>query len=394
MSGKHIVSAITGLVSVVAFLLSAASTSARRPLKVAFVGDPQADGLEQLGYVRKSIYKELRERKDLDLVVLLGDLVNNDVSLLPPSKASLDSMSCPWFSVPGNHDGDLNSFRKIIGYVDTTFVMRNVRFILMNDVRHGRHGYEGGFTENQKAYLDSVLKATPSGMKAVVSVHIPFSEFKAQDSLSAIFSHHPDLLLMCGHTHMAARHRIHGVEEVWAGASCGMFWTGAKGPDGLPDALMNCGAPRGYYVATFNGKGNCSLEYKCVGRSRKDMATAYLADDDSRLVVNVFGGSEDGTVEVKIPGMKGWIEVPRKKMPAVETLKVIEYDRTIPRRIGRKRNPEYSPMRTMDSPHIWSVSFRNDSRKATALESAAGRKLRIRYKDPSMDFSARVILNR
>ena len=72
--------------------------------RVAFVGDPQVDNATELGYARKSIYKELRERKDLDLVIVLGDLVNDDTSLLNASTASLDSLSCPWLAIPGNHD--------------------------------------------------------------------------------------------------------------------------------------------------------------------------------------------------------------------------------------------------------------------------------------------------
>ena len=101
--------------------------------KVAFVGDPQVDNATELGYARKSIYKELRERKDLDLVIVLGDIVNDDTSLLPATKQSLDSLSCPWLAVPGNHDRnlyreekgrprDLHCWEDTIGYVDTAFV--------------------------------------------------------------------------------------------------------------------------------------------------------------------------------------------------------------------------------------------------------------------------------
>jgi len=154
----------------VALFLGAAPSSYSRPLRVAFVGDPQADGMRQLEYCRKTVYKELRERKDLDLVIVLGDLVNDDVSLLEPTKASLDSLPCPWFCVPGNHDRDvypvidgrkrprdISTYRKVIGYEDTTFVKGGIRFILMNDVRLGGKEYEGGFRDSQKVWLAEAL---------------------------------------------------------------------------------------------------------------------------------------------------------------------------------------------------------------------------------------------
>ena len=76
-------------------------------IRVAFVGDPQVDNEQELSYARKSVYSELRSRHDLDMVVVLGDLVNDKVNLLAPSVASLDSLSVPWFCVPGNHDKDV-----------------------------------------------------------------------------------------------------------------------------------------------------------------------------------------------------------------------------------------------------------------------------------------------
>lgn len=246
----------------VALFLGAAPSSYSRPLRVAFVGDPQADGMRQLEYCRKTIYKELRERKDLDLVIVLGDLVNDQADLLEPTKASLDSLPCPWLCVPGNHDRDvypkvdgrkrprdISTYRKVIGYEDTTFVKGGIRFILMNDVRLGGKEYDGGFRNSQKVWLDSVLRATPRNMLAVLSVHIPVTQFAAKDSLSAILSVHPNILVMSGHTHKVERKYLHlenagaayssgndalDIPEVQVGATCGLFWLGVKDETGFP----------------------------------------------------------------------------------------------------------------------------------------------------------------
>lgn len=391
-------------------LAACVCAGARGPLRVAFVGDPQVDNETELGYARASIYRELRERGDLDLVIILGDLVNDDVRLLAPSKASLDSLPCPWAAVPGNHDRDLYgkkrgqvvsldgtvdedrprdmaSYSRIIGAPDTTFVTGGVRFILMDDVRlQGKAHYEGGFREDQKAWLRGVLAQTPAEQLAVCCVHIPFHEFAAQDSLRTLLEAHPNLLLMCGHTHTAARFltEIGGqeVEEVLAGASCGTFWRGPKGPDGIPDALMGCGAPRGYYIADFSRKGY-SLRFKAVGR--QDGLSAWVKDGD-RLVLNIYGGSSEGTAQVRYKGSGGWIDIPRKEEVAPEVLTGIARNRTLAKEgIRASRNPEYIPLLTRKSPHTWSGKLPGSIAPDTEI--------RVRYRDRSMRFQERATVS-
>ena len=93
--------------AILTLALSAAAVLpvAGRPLRVALVGDPQVNSQAELDYARRSVYRELRERGDLDLVLVLGDLVNEKTELIAPSEASLDSLGCPWLRVNGNHDG-------------------------------------------------------------------------------------------------------------------------------------------------------------------------------------------------------------------------------------------------------------------------------------------------
>lgn len=383
--------------------LHLSEASCRRPLKVAFVGDPQVDDAQELYYARKSIYSELRQRRDLDMLILLGDLVNDDVSLLQPSKESLDSLACPWFCVPGNHDRDFygrkkgraisadrsvdetrfrdfSTYSRVIGPVDTTFVKRNTRFVLMNDVRQdGRLGYFGGLDKRQKVFLDSVLSVTPHDMQVVLSAHIPFSEFLEKDSLQSVLSRHPNILMMCGHTHYAARSEIlPGIEEVLAGAACGTFWRGEKDNAGIPYSLMNCGTPRGYYIAVFQDDGTYSLAYKCVLRPEKEVASAWI-DSDGRLVVNVFGGAESGIVEVKYRGGSGWIKLEKTERIAPEVLMALKHNKIV--RSSHGDYKEYIPLRKKASPHVW----QSDLPVASGLLKT-GAVVKIRYRDRSMSF--------
>ena len=354
-----------------------------RVLRVALVGDPQVDNPVEMGYARRSIYRDLRGRRDLDLCIFLGDLVNDNMSLLPESLSVIDSLPFPSFMVPGNHDRDvyrgakssgsmsrprdLSSWRKLVGYVDTSFVRGNVRFIMMNNVRHAAAGmtdYVGGFTEKQKHWLDSVLvtdvarggkmssgsvdrsrrpsrgKVTPA--LTILATHIPFSQMKGRDSVLALIPEHTRILYVSGHTHFVSRDD--SIPEVIAGATCGSWWRGVKDSDGVPYALQSCGAPRGYFVAEISRDGDYRLRYRCVGMDDevsvwgvrvegegavrpednivmgKDESEGVTVKDrgfvrakkDSgvyRLYINVFGGAPDGVVRVR--GGRRWRIVSR-----------------------------------------------------------------------------------
>lgn len=385
-----------------AVLLLASQPGGAQRLRVAFVGDPQVDSETDLAYARKSVYGELGSRTDVDFAIFLGDLVNDKMDLLAPSRAILDSLPFPWACVPGNHDRDvygrgrnrdMDSYRRIIGATDTTFVRGGVRFILMDDVRgKGAQGYEAGFREDQKAWLATVLDGTPQETLAVLSAHIPFSEFKALDSLETLLSRHPRLLLMTAHTHTMARHTLAfpgglAVEEVLAGASCGSWWRGVPDERGIPVSYQNCGAPPCYYLVDFSG-GAYRLDYKPVGRPASEKASAWVADS-TRLVLNIYGGATGGTVRVKLPGRLRWVSVPASAEPAPEQLLVARFNEGLARE-GRARNPLHIPMRQTASPHVWAIDLSGSPRLLSALRHSAGKRVKIRYSDPSLSFTTRV----
>ena len=132
--------------------------------------------------------------------------------------------------------------------------------------------------------------------------------------------------------------------------------------------------------------GSYRFDYKVIGASSREKASAWIADT-TRLVINVYGGSVDGEVAVKIPGCRGWHRVPRRSEPAPEAYVVVHFNQTLEK--PRSRNPLYIPMRTADSPHIWAVNWANDPSLLKALQQAEGRNIRIRYRDAAMSFTTR-----
>lgn len=359
-----------------------------RVLRVALVGDPQVDDSTEMGYARRSVYRELRGRRDLDMCIFLGDLVNDNMSLLPESVGVIDSLPYPCFMVPGNHDRDvyrgpklstyrrrdLFTWRKAVGYVDTSFVRGNVRFVLMNNVRHSDSGmtdYVGGFTDRQKHWLDSVLNrgvGETRGRKpshvggtpalTILATHIPFSQMKGRDSVLALIPDISRLLFVSGHTHFVSRDD--SIPELIAGAACGSWWRGVRDSDGIPYALQSCGSPRGYFVADIHRDGTYALSYKCIGRPASEQLSAWAVPNDStgrsyRLYINVFGGSSDGVVRISGLGRKTY-SCERSLMAAPEVEQVIRLNASRSRDYRKSHRDEFIPLRRKPSPHLWQTT--------------------------------------
>lgn len=359
-----------------------------RVLRVALVGDPQVDDSTEMGYARRSVYRELRGRRDLDMCIFLGDLVNDNMSLLPESVGVVDSLPYQCFMVPGNHDRDvyhgpkssmhrqrdLSTWRKVVGYVDTSFVRGNVRFVLMNNVRPSDSGmtdYVGGFTDRQKHWLDSVLAVdrvearvrrisrgdgTPS--LTILATHIPFSQMKGRDSVLVLIPDISRLLFVSGHTHFVSRDD--SIPELIAGAACGSWWRGVRDSDGIPYALQSCGAPRGYFIADIHRDGTYDLSYKCIGRPASEQLSAWAVPNDStgrsyRLYINVFGGSSDGVVRISGLGCKTY-SCERSLMAAPEVEQVIRLNASQSRDYRKAHRDEFIPLRRKPSPHLWQTT--------------------------------------
>ena len=385
-----------------------------RVLRVALVGDPQVDDPTEMGYARRSVYRELRGRRDLDMCIFLGDLVNDNMSLLPESVGVVDSLPYQCFMVPGNHDRDvyhgpkssmyrqrdLSTWRKAVGYVDTSFVRGNVRFVLMNNVRPSDSGmtdYVGGFTDRQKPWLDSVLNrgvGETRGRKpsrvcgtpalTILATHIPFSQMKGRDSVLALIPDISRLLFVSGHTHFVSRDD--SIPELIAGAACGSWWRGVRDSYGIPYALQSCGAPRGYFIADIHRDGTYDLSYKCIGRPDSEQLSAWAVPNDStgrsyRLYINVFGGSSDGVVRISGLGRKTY-SCERSLMAAPEVEQVIRLNASRSRDYRKSHRDEFIPLRRKPSPHLWQTT--------DLISGPLPAHVNVIYRDPHMSIRQRV----
>lgn len=97
------------------------------------------------------------------------------------------------------------------------------------------------------------------------------------------------------------------------GTVCGSWWCGTTDEVGIPHATMNDGAPNGYSVITFDGN-KYSVRYKAARRPENYQMNIYLpgeivADETkpTKLLVNVFAGSERSVVEMQLDNKDDWI---------------------------------------------------------------------------------------
>ncbi len=433
------------------------------PLRVAFIGDPQVNDSTEMSYARGSIYRELAGRKDIDLAIFLGDLVNDNMALLPESVLIIDSLPYPCFMIPGNHDRDiyrqakgdhgpgkaaagardLSTWKRVVGYVDTSFTAGGIRFILMNNIRPrsgGMSDYEGGFTQSQKHWLDSLLnfregapdgsaghESPDNGQITVLATHIPFSQMRGRDSVLAMIPDLNKMLFVSGHTHSVARGRIVNdyrnggtiatAEEIITGAACGSWWRGVKDGDGIPYALQNCGAPRGYFIANIHDDGRYSLDYKCIGKPDSEQLSVRLIEDKSyagddtadsnagtagsrdrrfKLFVNVYGGSPEGTVNVRLHGSRLMGTGLRRRAAACtlssgtapEVLEIIDANASATKDYRKAHRDEFIPLRKKPSSHLWESGGIVLQIDATAHKTSAVR-ISVRYRDPSMKIKCR-----
>lgn len=202
--------------------------------RVALVCGPAVQDPEQLDAARKGLYRSLRERADIRQIIFMGDLVMDDASLLSPTRATLDSLSCPWFCVPGDgdrdfyrpatslrpgghlpsRDRDFVTWQAVMPSSDTSWVARGIRWIVLNNIRtisrtqartlkaqdkglYVGNDYTGGLNERQKRWLEDWLIRTPERQWIALCTHLPLSQCAGADSLAHILSRHKNTRQIC-----------------------------------------------------------------------------------------------------------------------------------------------------------------------------------------------------
>lgn len=307
-------------------------------LDVLVFGDPQPKSLIDVSYYQNDIVKPIIGKHKIALGISLGDIVHDDLSLLPEIKRIDRALNTPWLYAAGNHDldfdavndeGSLESFREQFGPDTYAWEEKLANFIVLDDVVYlpsQSPDYIGGIRETQFHFLARYLARANKSKLLVISAHIPFFQtqanretFRSQDRkrLFALLEPFKNVLLLTAHSHTQTQ-LLHNLSSDWTGAgrlyeynvgaTCGAYWSGLKDQQGIPDTTMTDGTPNGYAklqidqldyrLQWFNARQNPNQAMTLYAPKvlRKDAYPGFA------VYANIFMAKPETQVQLQIDG--------------------------------------------------------------------------------------------
>jgi hypothetical protein len=281
----------------------------------AALTDTQAYSNAELSYLRDGIYHSLLngERGRPHLLLITGDVVGDDLTLLDRLLGLGAALRIPQYLVFGNHDLDFDapdeasstdSWRNLYGPPYYAFSVQNVLFIILNNVRYpideggARPVYNGAVSENQMTWLRNLIALTPPEKQIVLAHHIPFVSFVDATSTRHQTDQAPEIyellegrpvLSLSGHTHTTENHSPGQIFAGWTeavgvgplpfrhlilGAGSGAWFQGDFNAFGVPMALQRMGAPPGYFLLEFSESSYVET-YVGAGYGNRDFWTGF-----------------------------------------------------------------------------------------------------------------------
>lgn len=300
----------------------------QRQFRAAVAGDTQTYNVQQLEYLQRSLVRELAARDDVAFLIIEGDVIGDDLSLIPQFRQVIGAAGVPVYLVPGNHDADrdavddaqsLDSFRHGFGPSYFSFDHGQVHFVVLDSVRYpcrsagtapeqvhprcpsggGRSSYIGLIDERQLAWLENDLAQVPADTLIVLNMHIPLVSYQGQYGVTgqvanpgAVYAllEGRKVLSLAGHIHSITQIEPGDVYAGWAqangsgpspfhqivvGAACGNWWSGLPAADGVPASWQAQGAPRGYFLVDFAG-ADYQERYQATGRAASEQISLSL----------------------------------------------------------------------------------------------------------------------
>lgn len=361
-----------------------------RRFSAIIFGDTQPRDVKEVGYIARHIVRELVGTKEASFLTVLGDVVFDDLTVFEPLNRVLAQIGVPVHPVLGNHDMNFDSpddrysdetWERTYGPPYYAFEWGRVSFIVLDDViwygaRDGSSGrYEAGLGEQQLTFIRNYLNLVPKDNLVVLLMHIPLWQLPEAErtELFTLLAPFSNTLSFSAHTHIQT-HRFFGAPEGWkgrnphhhvnAGTASGSWWRGVPDPIGIPHATMGDGTPNGYLLATFEGN-RYTIRYKTARRPADYQMHIYVPDivpmrevAQTRVLVNVFFGSERSSVEMRIGEKGNWIPMTRvtEPDPAFAEMKKLEEQYTLP----GLRLPGVS-----NCTHLWAAQLPPDTPRGT-----------------------------
>lgn len=340
-----------------------------------FFGDTQASSPEEVNYINHDIVEELIGT-NAKFGVTLGDIVGHDLDLFKGISEGISQIGIPWYYVFGNHDNNRDAknnktrdetFEKYFGPSNYAFEYGKVSFIAFNTVHFDSVGkYKPRFSSDQINFLENYLEFVPKNKLIVLMMHIPILRAENREQIFALLQDRPHTFSISGHVHDQLNFFVdkkfgwNGEKphhHLINGTVCGSWWSGQIDEVGIPHATMNDGAPNGYSIVSFDGN-KYSVRYKAARRSTDYQMNIYAPNkvsvsalDTTKILVNIFAGSEKSTVEMKIGNITDWQPLDKVEVIDPECLRMHKLTPIFKLKYNEDNLDEILGW-TMDKPHI------------------------------------------
>lgn len=345
-------------------------------------GDPQVTTAWEVELLARDVLDQIAREETAPLTFWLGDIANNNLDMLPLLIDTVGRLGNTNYYVPGNHDANFDApanawayetWTRVLGPTHYSLNWGPVHFIVLNDVvwqpaeGERRARYTGGISDEQMEFLRNDLALVPRDALVVYMFHIPVTGLSNRAQFLALFEGRSHVLGVSAHTH-TQQHLFLGRDAGWwsdephhhlvSVTSCGAWWRGEVDEWGIPATTCGDGVPNGWTVATFEGNRYC-LEYVPARMPRSFqmdlfVPSAVTAEEAAqhRIYANVFAGSDQSVVEMRVDGGE-WLAMQMSNKPAEED--VAFYQASFEAALtGLRREADAVPAHVpVSSTHLW-----------------------------------------
>jgi hypothetical protein len=299
-----------------------------------FIGDPQPRDQTEVDFLAHDVLEEL-VGTEAAFAVTLGDITFDRHELYPSINLATGMVGIPFYNTHGNHDANYDgkdtydhfeTWRTVYGPRYYSFDYGPVHFVILSNVLfpEGGTAYVAGLGPDQLQWLESDLSHVPEDRLVVLAMHIQLAPAETVPDFGRLYEllgNRPHTLSFSAHSHTVTQGFLPEAfgwpgaaphYHVNAGAACGRWWGGARDETDIPHATSSDGTPNGYFIVAFDGE-DYAVRFKAARRPADYQMQIIVADEvekdsltDTPVLVNVFNGSPESTVEMAVGDGGEW----------------------------------------------------------------------------------------
>lgn len=309
--------------------------------RIVALADTQPETSQEVAWLKQGAFSEMAGL-DAAFAVVLGDIMFDHLEFFRGYINAFAPVGYPFYHVIGNHDLNFDApdnttagetYQRYFGPMWYSWEVGGVRFVTLNNIHwqgrteenpYATNRYVAQIEEHQLEWLRNDLAHADPEQTIVFCMHAPLYSARSRnphirnlEGLFEVLRDRPRVLALSGHTH-TTNIRTFTEEDGWEGDGefidlnaavvSGSWWSGPKDHRGIPFSLQRDGVPAGYTIVDFDG-GEYTWHFKAVGLPAEYQMEVYppgvhaSGETPARtLLVNVFYGTEETTVEYRLNG--------------------------------------------------------------------------------------------